>query len=253
MELLFVITFLFMQKSSIKEVENIFIQYRISVLAEVLTIHCYRGEIERKGYIFYIDPAEYIPGNIMSQRLGIKKGDDITISKQRMMYEIYYDIYNGITHYEVIQKYPVRTAKYGFGFERYSGRTPTGLYLLTNPLLSIEAYTSMSYKFPMEITTGKISISCITTRGRSIYRELWGMNDPSIRGVILHGFGRTVYEERYLDIGSRGCVHTISDGIISIGKRINEREATYIFISGGETDFSDLPEYEKKIFIDIMR
>ncbi len=242
-----------MQKSSIKAIENVFIKYRIGVLAEALTLHCYREEIERRGYIFYIDPAEYIPENITASRLGVEKGNDITISKQRMMYEIYYDIYNGITHYEIIQKYPVRTAKYGFGFERFSGRTPTGLFILKDPLMAIEPYVSLSNKYPMEITTGKISIACITANGRSIYRELRGMNDPFIRGVILHGFGRTAYEERYLDIGSRGCVHTTSEGIRTIGKRINEREATYIFISGGETDFSDLPEYEKEIFFDIMK
>ena len=110
----------------------------------------------------------------------------------------------------------------------------------------------MSYKYPMEITTGKADVLCITFNGRNIYRETTGINNPVNRGVIIHGFGRSEYEERFLDIGSRGCVHTTSEGMIAVAERINEGDPVYIFIAGAETDFSDLPEYEKEMFQEVM-
>jgi len=224
------------------------VSQRIDIISKIMVYHNKKHEIDNNGYLFYIDPSEYIPQNNTLPQLGQRVGDDISISKQRIMYEIVYKIKDDKISYNVVASYPVRTAKVGFGFNRKSGKTPTGLYKLMYPIIAEERYLSLSYKFPRDITTARIPIINITRNGRSIYSETRGYNNPFLRGILIHGFGISSEDERNRDLGSKGCVHTVADGIIEIATLVNRDIPVYIFISGSKVDFSDLPLYERTIF-----
>lgn len=220
---------------------------RIDIISKILVEHNKRYEISNAGYLYYLDPSEYIPLNDSFPRLGKKIGDDINISKQRIIYEIVYKIIGEKISYNVIACYPVRTAKNGFGFYKRSGKTPTGLYRLMYPIVAEERYFSLSIIFPNDITTARIPIINLIKRGSSIYFETRGSNNPFLRGILIHGFGISFEDERNRDIGSKGCVHVSADGIIKIAKTVNNNIPVYIFISGSQSDFSELPVYERTI------
>ncbi|MBN1151386.1 L,D-transpeptidase [candidate division WOR-3 bacterium] len=221
---------------------------RMRTIVNSVMTHCERGELSWDGYIFYIDPSEYIPADSTYPRLGTSRGDDEGISVQRLVWGIDYEIKGEEVHYAVESFFPVRTGRLGFGFEKRSGRTPTGFYVLGDYYLAEQKYTNLSINYPGEITTGRILLLNVMKNGHSIYTETRGQNNPLLRGILIHGFGLSEQQERNEDEGSKGCVHVTAEGIISIINILKtNRGRTYIFISGADTNFSDLPQYEKSI------
>lgn len=226
---------------------------RVGIVKQLIVEHFNRREIKSSGYLYYLDCVEYIPGHDSLPRMGSYRGDDLSISKQRLIYEFQYEIVDESVSFNLIESYPVRTARNGFGFRKYSGQTPTGLYKLINPIMSGEIYGNLSYVHPWEISTGRISLQPLInpTRGL-IYPEVWGINDPYRRGVLLHGFGKNLEHQRDDDIGSRGCIHITVEGILSACQKCGMGDPCYIFIMGSNCWFYNLPQYEQALISEIF-
>ncbi|MBN1619282.1 L,D-transpeptidase [candidate division WOR-3 bacterium] len=232
--------------------ESVFL--RLKTVMAVLKIHSERGEMPTQGFLYYLDPAEYIPPDESLPRLGSRRGDDNGISVQRLIYKVSYNTEAEKIVFNIESFYPARTGRLGFGFRKRSGKTPTGFYFLGDNYLSPVKYQNLSSSHPGEITTGKILLVNIMRNGRSIYEETRGQNNPLLRGVIVHGFGLSQDEEKENDEGSRGCVHVTADGIIDMVSTLrHNRGRVLIFISGASFDFSDLPVYEKTLFDSLIR
>jgi len=219
---------------------------RIELVCKAMTVHHQREEIDSKGLLYYIDPNEYIPSGDTMPRLGKLRGDDVYIAKQRLIYEIKFEIVENNIEYEIINSFPVRCGKLGFGFRKKSGRTPTGLYIVSNPFIAYDKYYPISFEYPDEITTARISIENIISNGRPIYKETQGINNPLSRGILIHGWGRSLRSERDLNIGSDGCIHLTAENVLTVATNTQEG-SVYIFIGGSKEDFSELPEYEREI------
>lgn len=239
---------------SIASAPDEYVFSRLKTVIYALKIHSERGEMPTQGFLYYLDPAEYIPPEEQSPRLGSRRGDDSGISVQRLIYKVSYKIDAEETHFSIESFYPARTGRLGFGFRKRSGRTPTGFYFLGDYYLAPVKYQNLSSSHPGEITTGKINIVNVMRNGRSIYEETRGQNNPLLRGVIVHGFGLSQEDENENDEGSRGCVHVTADGIIDMISTLrHNRGKVLIFISGASADFSDLPAYEKTLFESLSR
>lgn len=227
---------------------------REGIVKQLILEHFNRREIKSSGYLYFLDCVEYIPGHDSLPRMGAERGDDLSVSKQRLIYEYQYEIVDDSVSFHLIEAYPVRTAKNGFGFRKYSGQTPTGLYKLINPILADKVYGNLSYVHPWEISTGRISLQPLISPARGlIYPEVWGANDPYRRGVLLHGFGKNLEQQRDEDIGSRGCIHITAEGILSVCQKCGGGHPCYIFILGSNCWFYELPEYEQELTGKIFR
>lgn len=224
------------------------IEDRIEIVSKAMTIHHQREEIDSKGMLYYIDPDEYIPLEDTMPRLGKIRGNDVYIAIQRLVYEIKFEIVENNFEYETINSFPVRCGKLGFGFRKKSGRTPTGLYIISYPFIAYDKYYPISIEHPDEITTARATIENIISNGQSIYEETQGINDPISRGILIHGWGRSKRIERDGNIGSDGCIHITAEGVLTVTSNVNKDISVYIFIGGSNEDFLDLPKYEKEIF-----
>lgn len=222
-----------------------------NLMSNSISHHINQEHISTEGLILYLDPEEYIApegegiGRDASNPEGT--GDDITQSRQRLIYVIEYSSSPKTIRYEILDSFPCITAKRGFGFRFNSKQTPTGLFLLNNQNVQ-GPYQTASSKYP-NITTATTSLhNLLDNKGNPIYTETSGVNDVFYpREIIIHsrGFNRA-YELRMR--GSDGCILlTTEDNWRFVTETLPEYENAYIFITG--SSYSDLPSYEKNLLI----
>lgn len=233
-----------------KRIHQNSLEQRISYLMEnSISHHIEQGHIEEEGLLLYLNPEEYIAPE--GQGIGVNAsnlegtGDDIEVSRQRQIHLIEYNTLPKTMHYEVIDEFPCRTARRGFGFRCNSLMTPTGLFHLyfqnrTAPYRTAsETYSN--------ITTATTALKNICDEeGNPIYEETSEINDVfSRRKIVIHS--RENSREDEFDItGSDGCVLIPNEDNWRLAKDILPRyENAYIFIAGQSPE--DLPQYERQL------
>ena len=234
-------------------------QQRLSVFNKLLSERITQGDLPPSGNILYVDPKEHL--SKVGQGIGIHStggyngdplstGDDIEVSKQRLMYFLKYtsshqSIVGSTSYYladsTVIGNTPIRTAESGFGWTYGSNQTPTGFFKLIRPELAADGeYDPVRYND--RITSALVVLTNLDTA----YSETEGRNNPSTRAIWIHGFGTNTVEEQE-DDGSLGCIHLLAQDMINLVSTIlNKHQEYYIFISG-QNDFGDLPQHDKNI------
>lgn len=214
-----------------------------------IRFHINAGHISEQGYIYFADSNEFISSE-GTPRLGINAdnpagtGDDINIAKQRLIYHINYILRDdGTIKSSILDVFPYRAARRGFGFNSGSHKTPTGLYLLTPQAISPYLYGSINPE--KGITSATMDMwNILDSQGNPIYAETRGANDPHNRMIIPHAYlGQN--HQIYRDEGSMGCPHISSQDIQNMYNFVYENPNSYIYISGSCQE--DLPYLERKI------
>ena len=214
-----------------------------------LKIHIKNQNIPNDFFIYIADSKEFI-SNENTPRIGLNAdnpegtGDDINISKQRLMYQLHYFLRKDNTlKIKILDVFPYRAARAGFGFEEGSNQTPTGLYLLTPQRIASSVYGPINEQ--MGITGATIDMwNILDQEGNSIYFETRGPNSPHNRQIVHHPY---LYQHHqiYLDKGSMGCLHLLANDARNMFNFTFLHNRVPVYISGSSNE--DLPQREQKL------
>ena len=170
-------------------------------------------------------------------------GDDIQVAKQRLMYQLHYFLRKDSTlKIKILNVFPYRAARAGFGFEAGSNQTPTGLYLLTPQRIASTLYGYINEQ--RGITGATIDMwNILNSEETSIYYETRGPNSPHNRQTVHHP-SLHQHHQTHLDRGSMGCLHLLANDARNMFNFIYSHNQVPIYIRGSSNN--DLPSLERK-------